>query len=266
MDHVAAPAARKSGLLSRLIPTRASYFPLQCLPEDANFVRTRRYKFGFAILGILIVASASAQTPTLGSNTHSAVVPTATFSFDFPNADPSHYSVAVSADGRVAYQADPSSEASTGVPYIYRFTLSTESLNKIFGAVKQLKYFNQDFDFKKGKVAFTGNKTLAYKDGDRDFRSSYNWSNNATVEQLTDLFEGIAETMEFGRRLDYYHTHDKLGLESELKRLQEMDKDHQLAEIQAIAPILKSIAADQNVMNISRRRAEAILSSVSPSA
>ena len=85
-------------------------------------------------------------------------------------------------------KSDPSSEASTGVPYIYRFTLSTESLNKIFGAVKQLKYFNQDFDFQKGKVAFTGNKTLAYKDGDRDFRSSYNWSNNATVEQLTDLF------------------------------------------------------------------------------
>ena len=42
MDHIAAPAARKSGLLSRLIPTRASYFPLQCLPEDANFVRTRQ--------------------------------------------------------------------------------------------------------------------------------------------------------------------------------------------------------------------------------
>jgi hypothetical protein len=229
-------------------------------------VPVRQHRIHLVVLWVLFAATALAQAPALGPNTHSAVIPTATFSLDFPNADPPHYSIAVSADGRAAYQSDPSTEASTGVPYIYRFTLSTESLNKIFGAAKQLKYFNQDFEYRKGKVAFTGNKTLAYKDDDRDFRSSYNWSANNTVQQLTDLFEGIAETMEFGRRLDYYHTHDKLGLEAELKRMQEMAKGHQLAEVQAIAPILKSIADDHNVMNISRRRAEALLSAVSPSA
>lgn len=227
-------------------------------------MRTRQTRIPLALLCILFATNAFSQAPTLdGKN---PIVPTATFSLDFPNADPPHYSIAVSADGRAAYQSDPSSEASTGVPYIYRFTLSTENLHKIFNAAKQLKYFNQDFEYRKGKVAFTGNKTLAYKDGDRDFRSSYNWSANNTVEQLTDLFEGIAETMEFGRRLTYYHAHDKLGLDAELKRIQEMAKDRQLSEIQAITPILKSIADDANVLNISRRRAEALLSSVQPSA
>jgi hypothetical protein len=230
-------------------------------------VRTRQNRIFLAVLCILIAANAFSQAPTLDSSkSRAAAVPTVTFSLEVPNADPPHYSISVSADGRAAYQSDPSSEASTGVPYIYRFTLSSEGVNKIFGAAKQLKYFNQDFEFHKGKVAFTGNKTLAYKDGDRDFRSSYNWSSNNLVQQTTDYFEGIAETMEFGRRLEYYHTHDKLGLDAELKRMQEMGKDRQLAEIQAITPILKSIAADANVLNISRRRAEALLSSVSPSA
>lgn len=228
----------------------------------------RQHRIHLALFCLLSATVAFAQAPTLtpNPNDRNTVVPTATFSLDFPNADPPHYSIAVSADGRAAYQSNPSSEASTGVPYIYRFTMSTENLHKIFNAAKQLKYFNQDFEYRKGKVAFTGNKTLAYKDGDRDFHSSYNWSANNTVDQLTDLFEGIAETMEFGRRLSYYHEHDKLGLEAELKRLQEMEKDHQLAEIQAITPILKSIADDSNVLNISRRRAEAIISSVPPSA
>jgi hypothetical protein len=231
-------------------------------------VRARRHRIYLVVLCALFAATAFAQVPTLNPNPNerNTVVPTATFSLDFPNADPPHYSIAVNADGRAAYESNPVSEASTGVPYIYRFTISTENHNKIFNAVKQLKYFNQDFEYRKGKVAFTGNKTLAYKDGDRDFRSSYNWSANNTVQQLTDLFEGIAETMEFGRRLTYYHAHDKLGLDAELKRMQEMAKDHQLAEIQAITPILKSIADDSNVLNISRRRAEAIISSVSPAA
>ena len=140
-------------------------------------MRTRQNRIFLAVLCILVAANAFSQAPTLDSSkARGAAVPTVTFSLDFPNADPPHYSIAVSADGRAAYQSDPSSEASTGVPYIYRFTLSSEGINRIFGAAKQLKYFNQDFEFHKGKVAFTGNKTLAYKDGDRDFRSSYNWS------------------------------------------------------------------------------------------
>ena len=234
---------------------------LQCLLEEANFVRARLIRIHLLLLCLLLAAPAFPQTSA--ANT---VVPTVSFTLVFPNASPSRYAISVSADGRASYQSDPESEANTGEPYMYHFTMSGESRNKIFNAAKQLKYFNQDFEFRKGKVAFTGDKTLAYKDGDRDFQSKYNWSANPTVEQVTDLFEGIAETMEFGRRLDYYHAHDKLGLDAELKRLQEMDRDHQLAEIQAIAPILKAIAADQNVLNISRRRAEAILSTVQPSA
>jgi hypothetical protein len=237
---------------------------LQCLLEEANLVRARPDLIHLAVLCLLFAANALSQT--LDANSHNSVVPTVTFTLAFPNASPARYSIAVSADGRAAYQSDPESEANTGEPYMYRFTIDSENRNKIFDAAKQLKYFNQDFEFRKGKIAFTGNKTLAYKDGDRDFTSTYNWSSNPTVQQLTDLFEGIAETMEFGRRLDYYHAHDKLGLDAELKRLQEMEKGHQLAEIQAIAPILKAIAADTNVLNISRRRAEAILSTVPPSA
>jgi hypothetical protein len=237
------------------------------LAGGRSLVRTRQDRIYLGLLCILFAINAFSQAPTLDSSkARGTAVPTVTFSLDFPNADPAHYSIAVSADGRAAYQSDPSSEASTGVPYIYRFTLSSEGTNKIFGAAKQLKYFNQDFEYHKGKVAFTGNKTLAYKDGDRDFRSSYNWSSNTVVQQITDYFEGVAETMEFGRRLEYFHAHDKLGLDAELKRMQEMGNEHQLAEIQAITPILKSIAADNNVLNISRRRAEALLSSVSPAA
>jgi len=207
---------------------------------------------------------ASAQTAQVSTNPNYAVSPNVTFSLEFPSGDPPHYSITVSSDGRATYESDPGSEQQTGEPYTYRFTISAADRDKIFNGAKQLKYFNEDFESRKGKVAFTGNKTLAYKDADRNFRSSYNWSNNQAVQELTALFEGIAETMEFGRRLTYYHAHDKLGLDSELKQMEQMSKDHQLAEIQALAPILKSIADDNSVLNISRRRAAAMLMEYPP--
>lgn len=224
-------------------------------------MRTSLAGIYFFLLCTLLSTTASSQAPDA-----KATAPTVTFSLDFPNASPPHYFLAVSADGGATYHSDPGSETADGERYEYPFTISGENREKIFQGAKQLKYFDQDFEYRKSKIAFTGNKTLAYKDGDRQFHTTYNWSANTAVQQLTNLFENIAETMEFGRRLTYFHAHDKLGLDEELKRMQEMAKDHQLAEIQAITPILKSIAADGSVMNMSRRRAEALLSTVSPAA
>lgn len=229
-------------------------------------MRASHIHIALTLLLIFAIHAFAQNPPQAGGNPAYAVVPSVTFSLDFPKADPSHYSIVVASDGRATYSADPIAEEQTGVPYTYQFTMSSASRDKIFNTVPKLKYFNEDFDFKKGKVAFTGNKTLAYKDANRDFHSSYNWSSNTMVQDLTNLFEAIGETMQFARQLTYYHKHDKLGLEEQLKRLEEMQRDHEVAEVQALAPILQSIAQDGSVMNISRRRAEAILNTAQPAA
>jgi hypothetical protein len=69
----------------------------------------------------------------------------------------------------------------------------------------------------------------------------------------------MSTTLEFGRRLDFYHHHQKLALEAELKRMEEMAKEKSLQEIQAIAPLLQQIATDQTVLNVSRARAQRLL-------
>jgi hypothetical protein len=51
-----------------------------------------------------------------------------------------------------------------------------------------------------------------------------------------------------------------------LKRMEELDKQGVLLEIQAIEPVLKQIASDRSFMNIARQRAQRLLRMpVSPS-
>ena len=57
----------------------------------------------------------------------------------------------------------------------------------------------------------------------------------------------------------YLHRFDKLGLEDELKGMEDAAESHNLAELQIIAPTLESIADDTTVLNIARQRAKRLL-------
>ena len=79
------------------------------------------------------------------------------------------------------------------------------------------------------------------------------------MQQLTALFQNISATLEFGHRLEYLHHYQKLALDEDMKRMEEMARQNSLAELQALAPILKEIVADQSVINVTRARAERLL-------
>jgi hypothetical protein len=105
----------------------------------------------------------------------------------------------------------------------------------------------------------TGHKTLAYKDGQQNTRATYNYSLLPAVQELTDFFQRLSSTMEFGRRLEYQYRFQKLALSDELKRMEELANQNELEEVAAITPILQRIAKDPAVINVVRARAQRLL-------
>jgi hypothetical protein len=65
--------------------------------------------------------------------------------------------------------------------------------------------------------------------------------------------------LEFGRRLAYSHRYQKLALDDELKRMEELARRGELTELQAVKPILEQIYDDNSVINVVRARAERIM-------
>jgi hypothetical protein len=218
----------------------------------------------FALLTLFIGTLAFAQTPNLEPRRpDNPAVATVTYTFDWPSIQPHHYSIAVDSTGRAAYESliaeGTAAQSVEGEPYDVKFAVSEATRNRIFDLAKRLNYFNGNFDFKKHKVAFSGTKTLAFADGDKKFQTAYNWSENPEIQELTEIFTGISNTQESGRRLQQLRRYDKLGLNQELQRMEDLSKNHGLAEIQSIAPLLQELASDPAVMNIARERAQRLL-------
>ncbi|HWR13647.1 MAG TPA: hypothetical protein VN577_02375 [Terriglobales bacterium] len=212
------------------------------------------------IVALCQVLVAQMPAPVPGTdNTDTA--PEITFTLNWPQAITPYYSISISSTGKASYQSS-SKPSGEGDPYMLKFVASEPTRTKLFDLAKQVNYFKGDFNYKKGKLAFTGDKTLAFKDNHQRQQTSYVWSSNLQIQQITSIFQGISETIERGRSLAEKYRFDKLGVDSELKKMEEAAGDGRLEEIGAIQPILSRIAKDTSMMNITRRRAEALLAKI----
>ena len=205
------------------------------------------------VLVVLLVVCAGAE-----DNPQRATV---SFTLDFPGSNPSHYEIVIGSEGQGSYSSNGrlNENSEPGDPSPLAFTVSATLRSQVFSLAERARYFTGKLDATRPHMANTGQKTLAYKDGERNTKASYNYSNVQPVEQLTSVFQELSTTLEFGRRLSYYHKYEKLALEEDLKRMEELQKENSLGDIRSIAPVLQEIADDSSVLNISRARALRLL-------
>lgn len=199
------------------------------------------------------------------------VSPAVSFTLDFPASNPSHYVIEIGRDGHGTYISNgqmgnepaPDDGGSSGSATKgeqspdppFDFTISDRVREQIFDLAQRAHYFSGKVDSGHKGIANTGAKTLAYKDGQHETQATYNYSSSAPIEQLTAIFQALSETLEFGRRLSFFHKYQKTALDQDLKQMEELQRQNSLGDTQAIAPVLKAIADDQSVMNVARARA-----------
>ena len=211
---------------------------------------------GFTLL--VFFPALFAQNPQLHTRSGSRF-PTVIFTSVLWAADPSYYSIAIDSTGTATYQSAPDSIGKTGVPYALEFQVSDRTRRVTFNVARQLDYFGDKAQQSVTSAQTSSVRTLAYHDSTIRHQITYSSSSDSEIDELTSVFEEISVTLEFGRRLSYFHQHDSGRLNGELDRLQASTERRTARELQAIAPVLRSIASDDRLENGSRHKAEALL-------
>jgi hypothetical protein len=212
---------------------------------------------------VLAGGLAPAQNSAPAPDSAAPTLPAVTFTQAFPNVEPAFFSLRIDSAGHAVYesrrQEGPPGLPELGEPTRIEFQVSQASVLRIFELARSLDYFQGDWDFKKHRIADTGRKTLGYSDSTRTHETTYNWSENPAIQELTELFQSIANTQEAAHELDRLRRYDRLGLNQQLEHMEKMAKDGWLRELQVIAPLLEKLAADPGIMNIARQRAQRLL-------
>jgi hypothetical protein len=208
-----------------------------------------KYRWSLALLPVALASLAQSQQPVVA------------FSCDFPGSDPSRYAISVSSDGSASYSSDGklTRDSDPSEPFTLDFAMPQATLTRIFDLTKKAQYFEGAIDSKKKNIASTGQKTLSYKDGKRNTSATYNYSPIPSVEELTSIFQNLAITLEFGRRLEFDHRYEKLAINEELERMTEISTRNELGDVTVIVSTLKKIIDDPSVVNTARARAQRLL-------
>lgn len=188
-----------------------------------------------AFLGLLFASPVLTQQ-TAPSASATSSQPTVRFSLDWSQGRPwTKFSISVYPDGAAHFQGTPSVEdGGDSGQFQQDFTMSEVNRQKVFELAAKLHYFNGDFDSHLKHIAQTGTKTLEYKSAEAQGSTSYNWSQNADVQQLTHLFWSISTTLDYGRKLAFQYRFDKLGIDSQLKQLVDLQAEHNVEEFEPL--------------------------------
>lgn len=208
-----------------------------------------RLKFQFRALGIFFFAlvSFSAAYAAPGSAT-------ITYRRVFKGSTPEFTEIKVSDQGKCTFDLRQLDEDADAEP----FEVGAPVRQKIFELAGDLKNFAiPSLDIQK-KIANLGEKTFRYEHDSEVHETTFNYTLDATANQLMQIFEGLArqqgDLVQLQRRIKY----DRLGVNDALLQF-ESDMDHRLLpEPERLLPVLDQIDQDSRFMQISRTKARAL--------
>lgn len=217
-----------------------------------------------------VLLAALLITTTLSADPQQADAPKpaqVAFQFLRPGVEVPEFVLEVNEDGSGRYKAEQvyvgpgiSSGPSSPTQHIDRgVSLSPATTRAIFAAARELNRFNDPCASPAKNIADTGKKTLRYTGEGGDGTCTYNYAQDKRVVLLTQTFEAIAATLDLGRKLDFDHRFDRLGLDAVTARLVEETDAGRAIELGTIAPTLRSLAEDADLLERVRSRANKLL-------
>jgi hypothetical protein len=212
-------------------------------------------KLASVFLVLFAAGVATGQTPAAPKQSYIL------FSLADPQVEPSQYSLEIREDGTGVYKATYTASGgdTAATPVERSIKVHDPVLAGIFSTAHKDHLFAMDCQNSRGRVAFTGKKTLAYAGPDGRGSCTFNYSHDKGINEAAVSLTSVAYTLEVGERLASEHRYDRLSLDAELGALQEAARDRRALEIENIAPELESIAKDDAVMNRARQRARKLL-------
>ncbi len=199
----------------------------------------------FWLLSLLLLAPASV---------FSADGATITYRRVFKSSSPEYIEIKVGEGGASSYDIrqldDPPGPQPMEVGSLLRA--------KIFELAAQLNYFRDlQLDIRR-RIANLGQKTFRYEKGGQAYEVSFNYTLNATANQLMQIFEGLARQQEHLATLLRRMKYDRLGVNDALMQFEADLNRKILPEPERMLPTLEQIANDARFVEIARQRARSL--------
>lgn len=205
--------------------------------------------FGVVLCMLFAVGPGRAQAPLTAAD---EIV----FERDWTAQATPFYRVVVRGDasGSVTMAREAAADGSAPTP----IHVSSETRDKLFG-VEPILAGSKGCETGSKKLAQTGKKTLTLRRDGKVMTCTFNYSDDKRMQEAVNDFGAIEQTIEEGPKLTHLRRFDRLGLDAEIGSFLEAVKSGRAIELGNIAPVLRTLAGDGELMERVRNRASDLL-------
>ncbi len=198
------------------------------------------------LLSLLLILSLPAFSSDSGTITYRRV---------FKSSLPEFIEIKVNEGGVCTFDIRQLNDPPSAQP----FEVSEPLRAKIFELAAQLNYFRDLHLDVRRRIANLGEKTFRYERANQAHEATFNYTINATANQLMQIFEGLARQQEHMVQLQRRMRYDRLGVNDALLQLESDLNRKVLPEPERLLPTLERIANDTRFVEIARQRARALV-------
>ena len=190
------------------------------------------------------------------------------FHFESASSALPSFTLTVQPEGTARYEASYPPEASRPNPYSVpmapaaptRETVATAVTPKHAAMLFLWAQAASGCGSKAKHVANLGVKTVTYRPASGSPTTcTFNYTEDKNLQMLAETVQGIAMTLDAGRRMAQQLKYDHLALDREMELLVEQVKDGRAADVEVIAPTLHAIVDDAEVLERVRASAAKLL-------
>lgn len=189
--------------------------------------------------------------PVLRAQTPSPTEPTIVFRKVFKSSYPEFVEIKVPESGACTADIRQLSDDPSPQP----FQLHSPVVQRIFQLAADLHDFNGVNLEMHRRIANLGEKTFTYHDGAQVYQTSFNYSTNASAQQLVDLFEKLTREQIDLSDLQRTMQYDRLGVYDVVQRIDKDYDDKLLPDPSTLLPALDKLAVDNAYLDIARNMA-----------
>lgn len=197
----------------------------------------------WALLLVLFLAA-----PLLRAQTASASDPTIVFRKVFKSSYPEFVEIKVAENGACTADIRQLSDD----PSPQSFQLDSAVVQRIFDLAGDLHDFNGVNLEIHRRIANLGEKTFIYRNGAQVYQTTFNYSTNASAQQLVDLFENLTREQTDLSDLQRTMQYDHLGVYDVVQRIEKDYDGKLLPDPSTLLPTLDKLALDNTYVNIAR--------------
>jgi len=211
----------------------------------------RHFQFNSILLFAALLFFSAMQDKRVGADSGAATI---TYRRVFKGSTPEFIEIRITQPGPATFDIRQLDEDADPSP----FEVGGPVRQKIIELTADLKNFAiADLEIEK-KIANLGQKTFRYERDGEVHEAIFNYTLNASANQLMQIFEGLARQQGDLIQLQRSAKYDRLGVNDALRQF-ESDMDHRLLpEPERLLPVLDQIAADSHYVEIARARARAL--------